>query len=146
MPTDVVVDASVGTKWFVSEADSGRAAGLLNTDWTLHVPRFFATEIASALVKLVRRKELGEVDANRALDELARMKLQSHGSVEIVAAALAAALKAGISVYDASYLAIAQQLGCRVVTADWRFFERASAHWPERMMWVEELEPVDDGP
>ena len=48
-PTPVVVDASVGLKWYVTEVHSGEAARLLGEEFEPHVPSHFYVELASAL-------------------------------------------------------------------------------------------------
>ena len=51
--TTVVVDASVGVKWFVSETHEVEALALLNDRFERHVPNHFYIEVASTVWKKV---------------------------------------------------------------------------------------------
>jgi predicted nucleic acid-binding protein len=118
---DVVVDASVGVKWFVSEVHSTESLLLLDLKIIRHVPTLFYTEIAQTIWKKVHlRRETTEDDGRQILQDLQRMPLDVHETPPLLDAAFEIALRTGRTVYDSIYLALAEVLGCRLVTADER--------------------------
>ena len=66
----VVVDASVAAMWFLPEPFSERAAALLETGHELVAARLIRLEVASALLKAVRRGTLEAADAGEAIRRL----------------------------------------------------------------------------
>ncbi len=140
MAGEIVVDACVATKWYVEEDFSDNAATLLLRRYSMHAPAFFGHEVAGSLLKYVRRGLLARVDVHERLRSLFTAPITLHAaSYAVVADAFELATAAGLSIYDASYLAIARARSCRVVTADRQFYDRASIHWPHLMLWIEDL-------
>jgi len=105
----------------------------------LVAPLLFDVECASGLVKAVRRRRL---DGARALDDLLDLldlpveRLQSPASVF---EALGLALEYGISAYDAVYVALANEEGLALVTADARLV-RALAGSPHAVLHLDDVE------
>ena len=60
--TDVVIDASVGVKWFVPEVNSEDARRFLSARFRCHVPVLFLTEFGQTLWKKVYQR--GELSAD----------------------------------------------------------------------------------
>ena len=117
----LVVDASVAVKWLVVEDGSDAARDLLADDEELHAPRLLVSEVANAIWRKVR---LGQVDRDSATQLIATMSdtpVRWHADETIGADAIRLALAHDRPVYDLMYLALAQQLGARVITADQRF-------------------------
>ena len=117
----LVVDASVAVKWLVVEEDSADALGLIDSGEELHAPRLLVSEVANAVW---RKSRLGEVDSSAAgqlLATMGDMPVRWHADEAICADAIQLAIAHDRPVYDLMYLALAQRLGARVVTADQRF-------------------------
>lgn len=117
----LVVDASVAVKWLVVEEDSDDALGLVDGGEELHAPRLLVSEVANAVWRKVR---LGEVDrgaAGQLLATMSDMPVRWHADETICADAVRLAIAYDRPAYDFMYLALAQRLGARVVTADQRF-------------------------
>lgn len=48
---ELVLDANIAAKWFISEAGSEAALVLLNPEYQLHAPDFFILEMESIICK-----------------------------------------------------------------------------------------------
>ncbi|HEX4588897.1 MAG TPA: type II toxin-antitoxin system VapC family toxin [Gemmataceae bacterium] len=67
----IIVDASVGVKWFVPEVHAAEARRWRKGPDELHAPAFFFDlEIANILWKKVRRGEITRADADLILPSL----------------------------------------------------------------------------
>ncbi len=122
----VVPDASVVAMWFLEEPFS-RDARRLRDDFVageieVHVPHLLPFEVVNALrySGAYAREELGEV--GDALDEYGFVSHPFRGAYRRRATELA--WNRRLTVYDASYAALAQGLGCPFFTADVRLLER----------------------
>ncbi len=118
---DLVVDASVAVKWFVEEEDSNRAFLLANGAEEIHCPHLLASEVGSALWRKVLQGELELGDARTGMESLARLPINWHADEALGAACLRLAFAHDRTVYDSMYLALANRLNARIVTADLRF-------------------------
>ena len=115
----MIIDASVAFKWLINEPGSEAAMAFLgNSD--LLAPNLMLAEIADALGKRIRR---GELRAERATEMLGRV-----GELVVIVderpylkEALRFSVLLNHSVYDCLYLAMADGLQDRVLTADARF-------------------------
>ena len=98
------------------------AAGATSRD-ELHAPAFFFDlEIANILWKKVRRAEITRADADQILAQLPALPITRHPEGPVLPAAFDLADRTDRTVYDCLYLALAVQLGGRMVTADQRPF------------------------
>ncbi len=117
---DLVIDASVVVKWFLEEHGSDRAL-LLRDDFVagdveLHAPAILPFEVLNALrFSALVREEM----ALRALAVLDGYAIQHHPLAgELGRRTLHLAYTADTSIYDAAYVAVARELGTKLVTAD----------------------------
>ncbi len=134
----VVVDASVAIKWLVREEHSDKALGILRAwhdgEVTPAAPHLLPFEVANALHRKALRGQLSVGDAARMMSQLLGSRLQLHQTAELHARALELAreLQQG-AVYDAHYLALAEEFDCQLWTADQRFHRAAegggNVHW-----------------
>ena len=138
MVSEVCVDASLAVKWVTDEAFSTEAIRLLlqwHKDQVFMVaPSFFFAEVDSILLRkavLVRRPasapELTREEADGAFRQMLDMPVtvlalpgQRERAWEL------AALFGFPTVYDATYLALAELRGCEFWTADDRLYDRVS--------------------
>lgn len=126
-----VLDASVGIKLLVSEADSHKVDSLFdrfaqNLDARLFVPALFDIECANVLWKLARRGERSAEDLQEDLRSLQGLALDRLDTLPLLSDALRLALEHDISVYDATYAAAARACGVPLLTADERLAKRLS--------------------
>jgi predicted nucleic acid-binding protein len=135
-----VVDASVAIKWFIPEIHSEAAVQARRLRQRLHVPAFFTLELGNVIAKKIRREELTRADGKTMLKELQHLPLQRHADERLFPAAYELALDTQQSLYDCLYLALAEAINGRLITAD-RKFHNALAGGPygRRLVWVEDL-------
>jgi predicted nucleic acid-binding protein len=89
-------------------------------------PELLLAETANALTLYVRAGRMTPSQAGRALSHVLSIRIGLEPLRALVAPALEAALRHGISAYDACYLALAEQTGAVLVTADRRLAGLAS--------------------
>lgn len=121
-----VVDASVLVKWFANEPGSDEALELrrehLEGKTLLVVPELALTESINAM----RYKEPDARLLNEVNETLWNVQLHSERiNKTLLDRAVLLALKYKLSVYDATYLAVAEMFGAPLYTAD-----EALAHCP----------------
>ena len=130
----LIVDASVAVMWFVPEPSSEAAAALLDSADELVAPDYVRIEVASALLKALRRGAIDRADADEALAVLSEGAVRTLPAAERCAEALAIAREHGGSLYDALYVAVARELEGRVITQDSRLAEVARSAGVEAIM------------
>lgn len=110
----IVVDASAALSALVN---AGPARDALASDH-LHVPHLIDAEVASGLRRAVAARRLPSDAGWSALDTWRRVGMTRYplfGFLERVWE-----LRDNLSAYDASYVALAERLGCSLLTADGR--------------------------
>jgi predicted nucleic acid-binding protein len=85
---------------------------------TLHAPFLLDSEVLSTLRGHHRAGKISLVAAEGLVDEVGRMDLSRHSAVPL--ARRAWDLRDDLTAYDACYVALAERLGCPLVTADAR--------------------------
>jgi predicted nucleic acid-binding protein len=120
-----VVDASVAVKWVVPEEASEFAEQLVTGGALLHAPAFIFLEIANVLWK---RRRLEEAEAVDLMARLRRAPLTLWQGEEPLPETLGLAKQLDHAVYDCAYLALALHLDAVYVTADRRFWRKATRH------------------
>ena len=126
-PPRIVVDASVGVKWFRAEPGSAEALELLLShgrgEVELVVPSLFVYEVVA-----VATRTMPAADARAFWDRFMSWRVQV---VEVGAAlvheALTVSQRLGCSFYDALAPALASRLDAQLYSAD----RRAHAEWPK---------------
>ena len=137
-----VVDASLVVKWLVPEVDSDRALAFLERSYgQLHAPDLMLVEVGRAFVRLVNEDKLAEEEALGRVARLAGFA-ETAFHTHVVSAALAVtavqmAMTLGHPLQDCIYLALADQLGCCLVTCDVKFHGRVGD--PVRVKLLAEL-------
>ena len=87
-------------------------------DALLLVPDLCLLECASVLLKQVQRQLLSADECRALLADVLQLPLRPTSSSELACAALDQAMALSLSVYDASYLALALKQGAHLITAD----------------------------
>ena len=118
-----VVDASVAVKWVIAEAGSDSAERLL--DHPLVAPDLLFAECANILWKKVRRGEVTDEEAEIAARTLEQADVTVVSARAYIVPATAIAIELDHPAFDGVYLAIAEELGLRLVTADDRLVRKA---------------------
>ena len=127
-----VVDASVLVKWFLyqQEAERDRALALrelhVSGRSTIHIPQLALTEILNAIRFAPKAKE---EDGELALEALQDLHLETKPpGPELLRKANAIAWAYKIPIYDAIYVALAEQVGYPLITADEVMIKRLKGH------------------
>jgi predicted nucleic acid-binding protein len=110
----IVVDASAALAGLLNDGPARRS---LSTEH-LHVPHLIDAEVANVLRRLARAGEMSAPAGWAALDAWRRL-----GATRYAIRALLDRiwqLRDNLSAYDASYVALAETLGCSLLTADAR--------------------------
>ena len=135
-----VVDASVAIKWFIPEIHSEVALQVRRSRNRLHVPAFMTLELGNVIAKKIRRGELTREDGKTILKELRHLPLQRHTDERLFPAAYELALNTQQSLYDCLYLALAEAVDGRMITADRKFYKALTGGpYYQRLVWVEAL-------
>jgi predicted nucleic acid-binding protein len=136
----LVIDASVVIKWFVSEPDADVALRLLDVEKRFLAPDHLFAETANVVWKHVRRHHFS---TDFGYDVVRGIGRAAAGidliSCDVLAAnAYKIAVAYDRSVYDAMYVALAQQRDTRLITADDRLYN-ALARVPEIAPHIQSL-------
>jgi predicted nucleic acid-binding protein len=110
----IVVDASAALEALLS---AGAARELVAAE-QLHGPHLIDSEVAGGVR---RRVAAGQLDADagwEVLDTWRRIGMTRHPVFSLLARIWQ--LRDNVSAYDASYVALAERLGCALLTADGR--------------------------
>ncbi|MDX2236119.1 MAG: type II toxin-antitoxin system VapC family toxin [Hyphomonadaceae bacterium] len=130
----LVVDASVLAKLFLAEADSTHADRSVRSVRSLFGPELLAVEVAAAIVRRFRMR-----GANRAETEASLAQARTfftHGGIalapdiDLLPRAELIAMELTHPLQDCLYLALAERLGCDLVTADATLLARAAPQFP----------------
>ena len=137
MESKVCVDASLALKLVLAEADSDLAQkewqGWIRTGVEIVAPNLFAYETTSVLRNRVYRKEISQSEADAGLSILSALDITYHHAEAIRQAAWDLARRFNRpTVYDAFYLALAEEEGCLFWTGDKRLYNTVKSE----LKWV----------
>ena len=127
-----VLDASVIAKWFLhhQEADRDRALALrdlhISRRATIYVPQLALLEVLNA-IRFSPKAD--EQDGEAALEALQDLSLETKpAEVNSLRKANAIAWAYDITIYDALYVALAEQVGYPLITADEVMVKKLKGH------------------
>ena len=130
----LVVDASVACKWFFDEDLSSEARVLAESDTVFSAPDMLLTECANAVWRRVVSKTVSRAHARAFLSALPQWFELLAPSAQLHEAAFEMAGVLEHPVYDCQYLALAENKGIRLVTADAVFAGRVRrSRWRDRV-------------
>jgi predicted nucleic acid-binding protein len=128
-----VVDASVAVKWLTVEKGTETANRLLTNDNEFCGPLLLRVEVAAAVARKARQREITLEDAWEALDvwnEILASHFDMISEVQDFPAALKLSLKLNHPLQDCLYLALAERVDATLVTADERFVAKTRESHP----------------
>lgn len=135
-----IVDASVAAKWYFNEEHTEAARRVLQRQHELHAPELLVLETDAVLCKRIRRGQITESQADDIRAAVRRLPILLYPQSLLLSAAYELAKLVRRSPYDCLYLALAELLGERMVTADRRFHEAiAGTPYGKYVLWVEEV-------
>ena len=137
MPKQICVDVNLALKVVLTETDSDVAQShwrkWAEEETELVAPSLFVYEGASAIRLKVTRKQVSEEIAETAFSDfqalLRNIRFSIPSDLNLRAWKLAKQLKQS-QVYDAYYLALAENLGCEFWTADDKLYFSAHRTFP----------------
>jgi len=141
-----VIDASAALSFVLDEREDAmalRAIGLLSDAHSRNVvATHFDIECANGLVKAVRRGRIAVDDALEALLILLDLPMERAQPSAAEVDALRIAIEQELSAYDAAYVALAEDRGLRLVTADARL-ARALAGTAHDVRLLDDMDELD---
>ena len=125
---NLVLDASVITKWFFEEEDTDQALKLLEKHKLetiqINVPVLLFFEFGNTVVKKFREDIDTRKEFNRNLTDLLSIQLSfAETTPDLLKLVYSLASRYEITFYDATYVALAKSLKCDFVTADKKLVE-----------------------
>jgi len=122
-----VLDASATVAWSFAEELDARAQALLELvlDARVVVPPLWFYEVANALLVAERRGRLVPGEAEKFLDMLATLSVDSDDRPQDMKPIVALSRRFGLTAYDAAYLELALRLGLPLATRDARLAKAA---------------------
>ena len=128
------MDSSVVAKWVLPEADSPRAQQLVSdaasTGGRLFILDLALPEVANAIWKRQRQRLITPEEARLACEVLLHAQLEVVPASRVLPAALQIAIRYDRAVYDALFVALAEELQVRGVTADEPLFNVVHTDFP----------------
>jgi predicted nucleic acid-binding protein len=113
----MVVDASALVELILgTPAGRAIASHIADPNEALHAPHLADVEVAQALRRYVREREIDEPTAAVALDDLRALDLQRHAHEPLLARVWD--LRKNLTAYDAVYVALAEVLDDVLLTCD----------------------------
>ncbi|GAA2018499.1 type II toxin-antitoxin system VapC family toxin [Pseudokineococcus marinus] len=121
----IVVDASVLANALADDGEDGALArAALRSSGGLTAPDLVDVETSSVLRKRWLRGDLDDDRIETAIGHLERLDLERVPTLRLLRRALA--LRRNVTAYDGCYVALAEVLGCRLVTGDARLAAAAA--------------------
>jgi predicted nucleic acid-binding protein len=128
-----VIDSSVVVDAMADDSGRGEMAReRLARDGDLHAPHLIDLEFASALRRMEGVDIITPARANAALDAFGLLGLTRYPHTSMLGRVWE--LRANVGSYDAAYVALAEALGCVLVTADRRLAKVRDARCPVEVL------------
>jgi predicted nucleic acid-binding protein len=113
----IVIDASALLEILLRTERADRLMErALTTSERLHAPQLLDIEIASALRRLVQRKEISAIRAGHAFEDLYQLSIERHSHGALLPRIWE--LRDSMSAYDGAYVVLAEALGAPLLTCD----------------------------
>lgn len=139
----LIVDASVGLKWFLSdEPQSTEARAILDTGEALIAPDIVIAEVCNAAWRGVRAGRIRQMQAEAIARSLPGLFEVLIGGSVLAERAVVIAGHLDHAVYDCFYLALAEARDTLLVTADARFLSKLpKTVWAARAQLLADYRP-----
>lgn len=133
----LVIDASVVLKWYLTDEEYGEKALNLLTKYISNeldflAPSLLEYEVVNGLIIAQKRGRIKEEKILLAIDGFMDLKIKLKDLSQLYPRALYYCKIYNRSVYDASYLAIAESEGIAMITGDKRLYNAVK----EELKWV----------
>jgi predicted nucleic acid-binding protein len=129
----IVIDASILANVVGDDGtDGARARQELRTAGDVAVPDLVDVETVAVLRKHWIAKTISARRFAQAVDDLEDLALDRYPTLRFMRRAYE--LRDNVTVYDATYVALAESLGCELLTADRRLYKAAGPRCPIRIL------------
>lgn len=137
----VIADASVIVKWFVDEEYTKQAVmlrkGYIDGRLDIACPNLLPYEVLNALRY---NPEFGQEQVRIASEAMEKYQLLLYPILgELAALCIKNSFEYGISLYDSSYLSLAEYLDATLYTADERVLEKVGKSSGQKFMHISNL-------
>jgi predicted nucleic acid-binding protein len=138
VPRLAIVDASVAVKWVMAEENGDAALRLLEGGFELAAPAHWLGEAASAIWAAFRRGDLVAQEAHERAAFLAATPITPVPLERLVTDAMGIAVRLGVTIYDALYLALAEEREAMLITDDRRLLSavHGDRQLRRRAVWI----------
>jgi predicted nucleic acid-binding protein len=130
----LVIDASVAVKWFHNESGSREAMALLARGDHLVAPDLLAAEVCNVTWKMLRRGMMTEEQQVAAMVRLPSILDELVPNTPLAPRAASISARLDYPAYDCFYLALVEQRGGLLVSADRRLLRRTAGTMWEAMV------------
>ena len=126
----IVIDASMVTKWYSKEENTDKAVQYKTMyvigEIELVAPSLLIYEVANALNY---KPDFAQRDLKISIEALIDLSLSiKPPTKELMEKAVLISRKYGLSIYDSVYVALAENLNSKLITADKKLLERIKGH------------------
>lgn len=132
--SDLVIDSSVVAKWILPEADSAQAQQLIlrtaAAGERLIVLDLVFPEVGNAIWKRHRQQQINLSESRELLAALIRSPVVVEPAASLLPVAFEIAAKYDLAIYDALFVALAEQKGLPGITADEPLFNAVHTDFP----------------
>jgi len=123
-----VIDTSVVVKWFVKEKDSDVALEILehyrSGNFTIIVPDLLIYEFTNVLRY---NKSFNKIEKKECIDTLYDLDLYFVSPYKtLIENTVKIAEEKDVTVYDSIFIALAEEMKCKFITADEKLFKKVS--------------------
>ena len=138
---NLVIDASVVIKFYIPEILSDKSAEVMSRvadgELMLCAPDLLYPETGNILWKKQCRHELTPAEVDEIVDAITSLPIRVESSMPVMPLAVSIAMRSGITVYDAMYVAVARIYETRMITADKKLTEAmAKTEFKNYVQWL----------
>ncbi len=130
---ELVLDASLAVAWHLKDEEHSDLARRFLTafvagELTFVAPQHIRYEVPNAITVAAYRARLSQAEARLTLAEFLGLDIPTVTDTALVVAAQDLAFHYGCALYDGLYLALAERIDRRLITADRKLFNLVSSH------------------
>lgn len=135
MDKTIVIDASISLAWLLKEKPYRHQLKKLLDDISMVkivaiAPTIWLYETVNGLRTAIVRKRITEALAKKKIPDVLEIMPNLYDLEPLIASTFQIATKLDLSIYDASYVALAQEEGYNFFTADEKLYRKVSKKFP----------------
>lgn len=130
---NLIIDTSVIIKWLLPDEDDLIALQIKQdfdeNKLTIIIPHLTYYEIGNVLKTAIKRERISEYSAKKLYNAFIDLKFTVYATKKIFTLALSKSIDFDISVYDASYIALAEYLQIPFLTTDKKLLNKVKSNF-----------------